>query len=68
MWNPAGTKLLDGILAKPLSFAGLWERLKDPEGGDEIRSFTILTTEPNDFMAEIHNRMPVIFGPREFTA
>jgi len=41
------------------AFAGLWEVWHSPEG-DEIRSATILTTEPNDFMATIHNRMPVI--------
>ncbi len=44
---------------KPLSFAGLWEIWKSPEG-DEIKSCTIITTSPNKLMESIHNRMPAI--------
>ena len=40
-------------------FAGLYAQWKDPEGR-VIPSFTILTTEPNELVAPIHNRMPVI--------
>ncbi|WP_044748965.1 SOS response-associated peptidase [Bacillus alveayuensis] len=40
-------------------FAGLWDRWKSPEG-TVIHSCTIITTEPNELMADIHNRMPVI--------
>jgi len=47
------------------AFAGLWEVWYSPEG-DELRTATILTTEPNDFMAQIHNRMPVILHPDDF--
>jgi putative SOS response-associated peptidase YedK len=45
------------------AFAGLWESWTDP-AGQEIRSYTIITCEANDFMAAIHSRMPVIL-PRE---
>ena len=45
-----------------LALAGLWEAWKGPEG--VVHSCTILTTEPNDVMVPIHNRMPVIL-PRE---
>jgi putative SOS response-associated peptidase YedK len=44
---------------KPFAFAGLWEIWYSPDGS-EIRSCTIITTEPNSFMQPIHNRMPVI--------
>lgn len=47
-----------------LTFAGLWESWKDAEGR-EIRSYTIITTSPNQLMAEIHDRMPVIISPEE---
>ena len=48
---------------EPFAFAGLWETWKDPEG-NVILSCTIITTAANDFLASIHNRMPVIL-PRE---
>ncbi|HEY5291217.1 MAG TPA: SOS response-associated peptidase [Burkholderiales bacterium] len=48
-----------------ISFAGLWETWAGPEG--EVRSFTIITTEPNELMARIHDRMPAII-PREHYA
>jgi putative SOS response-associated peptidase YedK len=47
------------------AFAGLWESWTGPEG--ELRSFTIITTEPNELMARIHDRMPAII-PREHCA
>ena len=46
-----------------LAFAGLWDRWRSPQG-EEIHSYTILTTGPNELMRELHDRMPVII-PRE---
>ena len=43
------------------AFAGLWSTWRSPEGED-ITSYTIMTTEPNALTAEIHNRMPVILA------
>lgn len=43
----------------PFAFAGLWEHWQSPDGS-EVRSATIVTTEPNELMATLHNRMPVI--------
>lgn len=48
---------------QPFGFAGLWEKWKD-EKGNPIHTCTVLTTEPNELMKDIHNRMPVIL-PRE---
>jgi putative SOS response-associated peptidase YedK len=47
-------------------FAGLWERFG--EGDQAIETFTILTTTPNEAVAGIHDRMPVIIRPAEFDA
>jgi putative SOS response-associated peptidase YedK len=45
--------------SKVLGFAGLYNTWHD-ESGNEIQNCAILTTEPNSFMAPIHDRMPVI--------
>ncbi len=47
----------------PLAFAGLYERWTDAEDLREIHTCTIITTTPNEMMAEIHNRMPVLLPP-----
>jgi putative SOS response-associated peptidase YedK len=41
------------------TFAGLYDRWRDPEG-NFLYSFTIITTEPNELMVDIHDRMPVL--------
>jgi putative SOS response-associated peptidase YedK len=45
---------------EPFAFAGLWDHWTSP-GGDERRTCAIVTCEPNSLMAQLHNRMPVIF-------
>ena len=47
------------------AFAGLWDRWKGPDG-NPIESCTILTTEANSLLKEIHNRMPVILSPADY--
>src|SRR5262249_35246576 len=45
-----------------MALAGLWENWRSPTG-EWIRSFGIVTTQPNELCAELHNRMPVILKP-----
>jgi putative SOS response-associated peptidase YedK len=45
---------------RPLALAGLWAGWKDPETDAVRRTFTIVTTTPNDAMADLHDRMPVL--------
>jgi len=52
---------------EPVTIAGLWDRWRDKAGGGEtITSCTMVITEPNDFVRELHDRMPVILEPDQF--
>jgi putative SOS response-associated peptidase YedK len=44
---------------QPFALAGLWDVWRKPDG-KRVESFTIITTEPNELIQPIHNRMPVI--------
>jgi putative SOS response-associated peptidase YedK len=46
---------------KLFAMAGLFDRWKAPSG-EEIHSFTIITTKANDLLSEVHDRMPVILS------
>lgn len=43
----------------PFAFAGLWDEWHAPDGS-QVKTCTIITTEPNELMSKLHNRMPVI--------
>jgi putative SOS response-associated peptidase YedK len=51
-----GEQTAGGLFA----FAGLWERWRNPADGSILRSFTIVTGQPNALCQPIHDRMPVI--------
>jgi putative SOS response-associated peptidase YedK len=44
----------------PFAFAGLWAIWHGGEGDEPLRSATIITTEANRTLADIHDRMPVM--------
>jgi putative SOS response-associated peptidase YedK len=50
---------------EPFAFAGLWEFWKSPDG-EPVESCTIITTEANELVADLHDRMPVFLGPDEY--
>lgn len=58
MWIGLRSKL-------PFAFAGLWEHWQLTDG-EPLETCTIITTEPNELMASIHNRMPVILAPTAY--
>ncbi|MEA2024098.1 MAG: SOS response-associated peptidase [Actinomycetota bacterium] len=45
---------------RPLALAGLWSSWKDPDTDDRVRTCTILTTDADNVVEPIHERMPVI--------
>jgi putative SOS response-associated peptidase YedK len=51
---------------QPYAFAGLWERWKDRKAGVELLTFTIITTDPNEVVQPMHDRMPVIIPARDY--
>jgi putative SOS response-associated peptidase YedK len=61
--RPYAVALREG---EPFALGGLWEYWRPKEGGDWIVSCAILTTEPNELLAPIHDRMPVIVRPEDY--
>jgi putative SOS response-associated peptidase YedK len=61
--QPYAIALADG---SPLAFAGLWERWTDKATAQPLETYTIITTEPIELTAPIHNRMPVILAPKDY--
>jgi len=51
---------------QPFGFAGLWEHWEG-EDGSVIESCTLLTTQPNELLRSVHNRMPVILQPEDYS-
>src|SRR5690606_738067 len=47
------------------AFAGLWDRWQSPDG-QEVYSCVIITTDANERMRPIHDRMPVILSPDDY--
>jgi putative SOS response-associated peptidase YedK len=52
--------------APVLTIAALWDQWKNKETGERIKSCAMIITEPNEFVAEVHDRMPVLLKPEQF--
>ncbi|QJW90440.1 SOS response-associated peptidase [Spirosoma taeanense] len=66
-WHTKGSKKFPFYITakdqKIMSIAGLWDEWPDPETGELVRTYTLLTTEANPLLAAIHNtkkRMPCV--------
>jgi putative SOS response-associated peptidase YedK len=49
-----------------LTTAGLWDEWRDRASGEALKSCTMIITEPNAFVAEVHDRMPVLLAEKDF--
>ena len=49
-----------------LTIAGLWDEWKNRETGERLKSCAMIITKPNEFVAEVHDRMPVLLKPEQF--
>jgi putative SOS response-associated peptidase YedK len=54
----------------PFAFAGLWERWHERWHGDEgdVQSCSIVTTDANELVRPLHDRMPVVLDPNDYAA
>jgi putative SOS response-associated peptidase YedK len=57
--------LLYSQRSKNFGFAGIYDVWTDKKTGQEIKSYTIITTTPNSLVGKIHDRMPVILIPED---
>jgi putative SOS response-associated peptidase YedK len=51
----------------PFGIGGIWENWKEASSGEWIRTFAVITTDANQLVAEIHDRMPLILAPGDYT-
>ncbi len=49
-----------------LTIAGLWDEWHDKASGETLKSCTMIITEPNKFVAEVHDRMPVLLAEKDY--
>jgi putative SOS response-associated peptidase YedK len=68
-WHHEGSNKYPFYIFKPsqeiFSLAGIWDLWEDKETSETLRTFSIITTEANPLLSEIHNskkRMPVILS------
>ena len=68
-WKKVGKEKRPYMIAmksgEPFTLAGLWENWKDPDTKEWLRTFTIITTDANEIVAQLHDRMPVVIGPED---
>ncbi len=50
----------------PFGLAGLWENWKDPATGEWVRTFAVITTDANELVGAIHDRIPAILKPADY--
>jgi putative SOS response-associated peptidase YedK len=51
---------------EPFGVGGIWENWKEPRSGHWIRTFAVITTDANQLVAEIHDRIPLIIAPEDY--
>jgi len=63
--RPYAVAMLEG---EPFALGGLWEAWRSKEGGEWLITCAIITTEPNELLEPIHDRMPVIIKPEHYSS
>jgi putative SOS response-associated peptidase YedK len=63
--HPFAIGRIDG---QPLALAGLWAVWRNPDTAERLYTCTILTGVPNELIAPIHDRMPIVLEPGDWDA
>jgi putative SOS response-associated peptidase YedK len=63
--EPFAIRLRSG---EQMAFAGIWAIWRDPATAQRLYSLAIVTGQPNELVAEVHDRMPVILHPDDWDA
>jgi putative SOS response-associated peptidase YedK len=50
----------------PFALAAIWEKWRNPESGEDVTTFAIVTCPANELMSRIHDRMPVIIAAEDY--
>lgn len=61
--QPYAIGMRDGA---PFGLAGIWENWKDPDTGEWVRSFAVITVPANALVGRLHDRMPAILQPADY--
>jgi putative SOS response-associated peptidase YedK len=61
--QPFAIAMRDG---QPYALAGLWEKWKDRKTRTELLTFCVITTDPNEIVEPLHDRMPVIIPAKDY--
>jgi putative SOS response-associated peptidase YedK len=51
---------------QPITIAGLWDAWRDKQAGETVKSCAMVITNANEFVADVHDRMPVVLEPDQF--
>jgi putative SOS response-associated peptidase YedK len=63
--EPFAIRLRSG---EPMAFAGIWSVWRDPHSAERVYTAAIITGPPNDLVARVHDRMPVVLPPEAWDA
>lgn len=55
-----------GDCEEPFALGGIWDRWVSPDKQVVLESYSIVTVEPNEMLAFMHNRMPLIIDPQDY--
>lgn len=64
--GPKQPYAIDMRSGEPFALAGIWESWRQPDSGEIVRTFCIITTSANEMIEAIHDRMPAIVPPHAY--